>query len=216
VAEACRVGERDGHDAIALARRVRKLEALGRDDLDVEREPAKIGEPHAAERRAPGQEQVRVSGIAGKERGRGAATFAAAVTRAERVRPRGEARQPCELAVAFEVIERQKSRGIAHECPIGREEERRERVTLDDDALVHAAVETHVATVGIELARKQAGHGVPAVDDRRPCFVQPAAVFCEGRALTPGILTPADSRMLIRIMRPDFFALSIMPPASGW
>ena len=175
VAEARRVGERDGHDAIALARRVRKLEALGRDDLDVEREPAKIGEPHAAERRAPGQEQVAVSRIAGKERGRGAAALAATVARAERVRPRGEARQPCELAVAFEVIEAQKSRRIAHERGLCREEERRERVTLDDDALVHAAIETHVATVGIELASEKAGRVVPAVDDRRPRFVQPAA-----------------------------------------
>src|SRR5439155_1322814 len=52
MAEAGRVGERDGDDAIALAGRRGELVALRRHDLDVERQASQVAEAQAAERGA--------------------------------------------------------------------------------------------------------------------------------------------------------------------
>ena len=94
VTEAGAVRQRHRDDAIAFARGIRKLEALGRDDLDVERQAAQLAEAQAAERRASGEEQVGVRRVAGKEvrggrgRRRDTAAVAAQIARTQRVGPR--------------------------------------------------------------------------------------------------------------------------------
>jgi hypothetical protein len=140
--------------------------------------------------------------IGRRDSGRGdARAVAAAIARDERIRPRGEARQPRELADAVEAIERHESRRVAHEPRVRHEEERREGLTLDDDAGVYAPVEPDVATVGIELAGEKAGGGVPAVDDRRPRFAQAVASFTAlryvSRSARPTSRSPVSGRITV-------------------
>jgi hypothetical protein len=180
VAEAGAVGERDGHDAVALAGRRRKLVALGRDHLDVQGEAAQVAEAEAAERRPPRRDQVLVHGIGEEAVGRlgrvggEPGELAAAVARAERVAPRAEAREPAQVAAAVEPRERGQPGGAAHERLVGGEQEGREGDGLDAGGGAVADPETHGAPVVGQRGGHEPGRGVGAEQQGRRCS-QPAA-----------------------------------------
>ena len=100
------VGDRDGDDAVGLARRVRELEAGRGGDLDVERHAPQVAEAHAEEGGLPGAQQELVHGI-GEEAVRSlgrpralAGDAQAVVAHPEGLRPRRALREPAVDAVA--------------------------------------------------------------------------------------------------------------------
>ena len=168
VAEAGRVGERDGDDPVAGPRGARELVALGRHHLDVEREAAEVGEDEPAERGASGLQEILMDGVPEEEVGRPrhvrrlAGQIAAAVARAERVGPRPEARPPAQGAGPFERFDREEPRRVLHELAIGEQHEGREGHDLGDGRGARAPVEPDRAAALGEIEGDEARSGVPA------------------------------------------------------
>ena len=133
VAEAGRVGQRDGHDAVGRALRAGELVAVAGDDLDVERQAPQLAEAHAAERRTPAREQVLLHGIGHEPVGRAgrvsrhAAALATQIARGQGLRPGAEARQPAQFAAAGQRVHAEQSGGIGHQRGVGEQQERGER-----------------------------------------------------------------------------------------
>jgi hypothetical protein len=59
------------------------------------------------------------------------------------------------------------------EGAVGGEQERRERLALDDRGVARAPVEADVSAVGIEVTGEQRGRVVPPEDDGRAGVAQP-------------------------------------------
>ncbi len=147
VTEAGRVGERDRDDPVAGPCRARKLVALAGHHLDVERQPAEVGEDEPAERGSPGLQEILMDRVAEEQIWRAgrvpdlAGLIATAGASAERLAPRPEARPPAQRAGALERIDREQSGRVLHEIAIDEQQERRERRGLGDGTLARAPVE---------------------------------------------------------------------------
>ena len=163
VAEAGGVGQRDGHDAIRLARGAREFAALAGHDLDVERHPAHVTEAHAAEGREPAGQQVLLDGIrkepVGRRRqvGRDAGLGAAGVAGAERLAPRPEARQPAQLTGARQWLHVPQAGRGGDQGRVGQQQERREGDDVDREPLAVATPHADAAAVLRERERDEAG-----------------------------------------------------------
>jgi len=175
-----RVGQRDGHDAIALARRRRKLVTLTGHDLDVERQAPQVVEAETAERRAAREHQILVHGIrkesVGRLRGVGgkACGGAAALARGQRRAPAVEARQPPKLARTLKPRERHEPGRVADERGIRGEQKRLERNALHAREGAVADPEADGVTVVGEGGGDEPGRGIGA-EEQRGRGAQPAA-----------------------------------------
>jgi hypothetical protein len=139
---------------------------LARDHLDVERQASQVAEAHAAERRAPAQQQVLLDYIrqepVGRHRrvGRDAGLLAAGVAGAEGVGPRREARQPAQLARACQRLDTREAGGAGDQRGIGQQQERREGDDLGGDALALAAPDADATAAVGQREGEQAGGGL--------------------------------------------------------
>ena len=165
LAEARRVGERDRDDPVGRTRRVGKLEALGGQDLDVEREPAQGVEPEPEEGRPPGEQQVLVHGVveeAERRVGRppaAARPLAAVIARAARLCPPGGSGTPAERAGPVERRHLDVALEPREQIGIGQEQERREAYGLADRRLRVPAVDAD-QVVSLQLEGEEGGGGV--------------------------------------------------------
>jgi hypothetical protein len=186
VAEARGVGQGDGNDAIARARRAGKLVALAGQDLDVEREAAQVVEVHPAEGGGSRGQQELMDRVPGEPVG----CAARAVARGQRAGPCVEARQPGQLPGTLEGLDRDEIPGVRHGDGIRDQQERGEDRRLDGDAGTEPPVEPHGAAAGFE------GTGHEPRDRRRH---GQSGVITLARGRVPGRITLARGRVPGRI-----------------
>ena len=166
------VGESDRDDPIPRARGAGELVALGRDHLDVEREPPQVREHEPAERRAARVEQILMNRVPQEEIRRPrhvrrlAGQIAAPIARAHGIAPRSEAGSPPQIARPLERLDRHETRRVLDELAVGQEHEGRERRGLRDGGLAHAAIETHGAPGVGEIVRDEPGVRIPSEQER--------------------------------------------------
>src|SRR2546426_1776892 len=173
VTEARGVGEGDRDDPVAGARGAGELVALGRHDLDIERQAPEVTESEAPERGPPAHEEVLVDGIGEEAVGRGgrvgrlAARLAAAVASAERVGPGTVMGEPAESAGTFERLERLEPGGGLDERPVGEEEKRGEGRGLRQDGALQSAIATDPAPALHASDRAESWRRVPPEEQGR-------------------------------------------------